>query len=148
MPKPFRPQARAAIVGIGLLALVLNGCGWFSRTKAAPPAAPAPAAAQTSASSPTPVPPPAVPRRPPDGRIATEEILRSLVQGKTTRAEVREAFGAPQEVIVGPATETFLYYRERTSGFISRTTQRVETLTLRFDLKGVLKDFEYRSTGK
>ena len=34
------------------------------------------------------------------------------------------------------------------SGWISRTTERVEMLTIRFDSRGILKDFEYRFAGK
>jgi hypothetical protein len=75
-------------------------------------------------------------------------MLRGLIQGKTTRAEVRALFGVPQEVIMGPGNELFVYYRDRTTGFFSRSTERIESLTVRFDLKGILKDFEYRYTGK
>ena len=77
-----------------------------------------------------------------------EAALKQLVQGKTTKADVRERFGVPQEVVLGPGVETFVYYRERTSGWIRRTTDRVETLTVRFDSQGLLKDFEYRFAGK
>jgi outer membrane protein assembly factor BamE (lipoprotein component of BamABCDE complex) len=96
------------------------------------------------------VPPTPAPtaRKPPAGRIADEETLRGLVQGKTTQAEVRELFGVPREVIMNPAGESFIYYQDRTSGFFTRTTERIESLTVRFDVKGVLKDFEYRYAGK
>jgi hypothetical protein len=70
------------------------------------------------------------------------------VQGKTTKEEVRALFGIPQEIVLSPGIETFLYYRDRTSGLWSRTTERVEMLTIRFDAGGVLKDFEYRHSGK
>lgn len=114
-----------------------------------PPVAPSPAPpASPPAISPAPPPPPTAPHKPAAGRIADEEMLRGLVQGKTTRGEVRELFGVPQEVIMGPGTEMFVYYRDRTSGFFSRSTERIETLTIRFDPKGILKDFEYRYTGK
>lgn len=158
MPRRFQPQRIPAVVGIGLVILALGGCGWFSRSKAKPPEAPAPQAERAPVQTPPPAPPPPAPPpaaapppaspKPADGRIATEEMLRGLVQGKTTKAEVRERFGVPREIIVSPAVETFLYYRDKTSGFFTRTTERIETLTLRFDLKGVLKDFEYRYAGK
>ncbi len=110
----------------------------------APPVAPPPAPPAPSA---PPAPQPA-PRKPPAGRIADQEMLRSLVQGKTTQAEVRELFGVPQEVIMNPAGEAFIYYRDRTSGFFSRSTERIESLTVRFDPKGILRDYEYRYSGK
>jgi hypothetical protein len=74
-------------------------------------------------------------------------MLRELVPGKTTRAEVRTRFGTPNEVVLAPGSETFVYHRDRRAGFLSRTTERVETLTIRFDAGGVLKDFEYRHSG-
>jgi outer membrane protein assembly factor BamE (lipoprotein component of BamABCDE complex) len=104
-----------------------------------PPATPQ----QTPAAAP---PPPQV--RLKDGRIADEEILKKLIQGKTTKDEVRAMFGIPQGVVYSPGMETYIYYREKTSGLISRKTERVESLTLRFDLGGILKDFEYRSSGE
>jgi len=81
-------------------------------------------------------------------QIADEAALKSLVQGKTTRDEVRERFGIPQEIVLSPGLETFIYYRERTFGWISKTSERIEMLTIRFDAQGVLKDFEYRFSGK
>jgi outer membrane protein assembly factor BamE (lipoprotein component of BamABCDE complex) len=83
-----------------------------------------------------------------NARIADEESLKNLIQGKTTKGEVRERFGIPQEVILTPGVETFIYYRDQSTGWLSRTTERVETLTVRFDTRGVLKDFEYRYSGK
>jgi hypothetical protein len=80
--------------------------------------------------------------------IADEESLKNLIQGKTTKADVRERFGVPQEVVVSPGVETFIYYRDRSSGWFSRTMERVEMLTVRFDVNGLLKDFEYRFSGK
>ena len=74
--------------------------------------------------------------------------MRNLVQGRTTKAEVQKQFGIPQEVVLSPGVETFIYYRDKTFGWLSRTTERVETLTIRFDTNGILKDFEYRSSGK
>jgi len=82
------------------------------------------------------------------GQIADEGRLKTLVQGKTTKAEVRELFGIPQEVVLSPGVESFIYYRDQTFGFFSRTTERVEMLTVRFDMRGILKDFEYRHSGK
>jgi len=61
---------------------------------------------------------------------------------------VRERFGVPQEVVFSPGIETFIYHRDRTSGWFTRTTERVEMLTVRFDTQGILKDFEYRLSGK
>ncbi len=145
----------AVVVLVVLLVAGSAGCGLFSRSKPKPPEAaapaPAPAAAPASPAPPPPVVPPAAPvpaPRPAGGRIADEGILGALVQGRTTKAEVRERFGIPQEVVVSPGVETFIYYRDRTSGLISRTTERVEMLTIRFDANGVLRDFEYRYSGK
>jgi outer membrane protein assembly factor BamE (lipoprotein component of BamABCDE complex) len=95
-----------------------------------------------------PPPPPPPPRRPANARIADEESLKGLVQGKTTKADVRNRFGMPQEIVMAPGVETFIYYRDQTSGWLSRTTERVEMLTVRFDQRGILKDFEYRYSGK
>jgi len=54
----------------------------------------------------------------------------------------------PQEVVLSSSIETFIYFRDRTSGLFRRTTERVEMLTVRFDTQGLLKDFEYRFAGK
>jgi outer membrane protein assembly factor BamE (lipoprotein component of BamABCDE complex) len=117
---------------LGLLVVTGTGCGMFSSAKAP---AEAPAA-------------PPVSLREAGAQIADEAALKQLVQGKTTKADVRERFGIPQEVVLGPGVETFVYYRERSSGWVRRTTERVETLTIRFDAQGLLKDFEYRFAGK
>jgi len=135
-------------LAVSLLVFVLalgSGCGIFSGSKepaseVSQPASPPPPA-------PTPATPPPPPR-PTGGKIANEEQLNTLVQGKTTKAEVRELFGIPQEIVLSPGVETFLYFREQTFGFFSRTTERVEMLTVRFDSRGMLKDFEYRYSGK
>jgi hypothetical protein len=165
MRKLFGSRSILILAGIGVLMIFLGGCGWFSRSKAKAPGASAPAesaAPAAAASSPPPpasqprsaaeppqvVPPPSVARKAMGGRIADEEMLRGLTQGKTTKAEVRELFGVPKEVVMGPGVETFIYYRDQTSGWISRSTERVEMLTVRFDAKGLLKDFEYRYSGR
>ncbi len=132
---------------LALLLLPSAGCGLFSGTKeeprgAVPPPPPPPPPTPTPVSSPPP------PHRAAGAQIADEEALRALVQGKTTKDEVRERFGLPQEVVLAPGSETYIYFRDRTSGWISRTTERIEMLTIRFDAKGVLKDFEYRYSGK
>ncbi len=127
-----------------MLVVPASGCGLFSRSNPTPPT-PAP----PTASIPAPVPAPAPPlRRPTGARIADEARLKNLVQGKTTKGEVRGLFGVPQEIVLAPGTETFIYYRDRSFGLLSRTSERVEMLTVRFDASGVLKDFEYRYSGK
>lgn len=145
-----------------LLSPLAAGCGWFRSKTPPPPAAeapppavapsapvaPAPPAAQAPAPPPAPVATPAPTPRPPAGRIADEAILAGLTQGKTTKAEVRELFGVPQEVVLSPGFETFLYYRDRTTGLWPKKVERVEMLTVRFDTAGLLKDFEYRYSGK
>lgn len=139
MPRA-RWMAVPMLVALAAGLLLAAGCKSSPQPGEPPPAAPAPAA--------QPAPAPPVPAaRPKDGRIADEEILKKLVQGRTTKDEVREMFGIPQEVIYSPAAETYVYYRERASGLISRKTERVESLTVRFDLGGRLKDFEYRFSG-
>jgi len=146
-----RSRAIPTLLGIGVLILLLGGCGWFSRSKTKAPDAAAPVESAAPAPQP-PAPrvatPPPAGRKAAGGRIADEEMLRGLAQGKTTKAEVRELFGVPQEVVMGPGIETYVYYQDRTSGWISRRTERVEMLTIRFDAKGVLKDFEYRYSGR
>jgi len=133
-------RAGLVAVALGVLVATGGGCGLFSSTKA-------PSEASSSdASSPPPAPAPSL--REAGAQIADEAALRQLIPGKTTKADVRGQFGVPQEVILGPSVETFVYYRERTSGWIRRTTERSETLTIRFDGQGILKDFEYRFAGK
>ena len=124
--------------------ILIGGCGMFSRATTADPSAGGQAAA---AAAPAP-PPPRPSLREAGARIADEETLKDLVQGKTTKAEVRERFGVPQEVVFSPGIETFVYHRDQTSGWFTRTTERVEMLTVRFDSQGILKDFEYRFSGK
>ncbi len=126
-----------------LLSVPLVGCGLFSRGAKTP--APSEVAVQPTATPAAPVP---VPQRGADGRIADEALLRQLVQGQTTRDQVRDVFGIPQEVVRSPGVETFRYYRDKSSGWIFRSTERVEMLSVRFDDKGVLKDFEYRYSGR
>lgn len=129
------------MVCLASLPTLAAGCGIFSGSKEPD------AGGVYSTSPPVPEPVPAPPR-PVSGQIADEERLKTLVQGKTTKAEVRELFGIPQEVVLSPGVESFIYYREQTFGLFSRTTERVEMLTLRFDMRGILKDFEYRHSGK
>ncbi len=126
-----------------VLSFPVTGCGLFSRGAKSP--APAEITAQPT---PTPAAPIPVPQRGADGRIADEELLKQLVQGKTTKDQVRAVFGIPQEVVRSPGTEIFLYYRDKTSGWLFRSTDRVEMLKVSFDDKGILKDFEYRYSGK
>lgn len=133
-----RGYRRGLLAGVLILIVVADiGCGMFSATKA-PSEAP---------SEPTPAAP-APSLREAGAQIADEAALRQLVPGKTTKADVRGQFGVPQEVVLGPSAETFVYYRQRTSGWLRRTTERSETLTIRFDGQGLLKDFEYRFAGK
>ncbi len=130
------------IVAAGLVGLLLTtgtGCGSSSQSKA-------PAEAPAAAPAPAPTPPPSL--REAGAQIADEASLKQLVPGKTTKAEVRERFGVPQEVLVSANAETFLYFRDKTTGWFTRTTQRIEMLTVRFDAQGLLKDFEYRFAGK
>lgn len=124
-----------AAAALGLLLTAIGGCGTS-------PASKAPDATAT----PAPAPPPSL--REAGAQIADEAALKQLVQGKTTKGEVRDRFGTPQEVVLSPGVETFIYYRDRTSGWFRRTTERIEMLTVRFDMQGVLKDFEYRFAGK
>jgi hypothetical protein len=138
---------------LGLLLVAACGCGTTSGSTAeesAPDAAtqaPAPATSPSaSTAQPAATPPPSL--REAGAQITDEAGLKELVQGKTTKAEVKERFGVPQEIILSPGYETFIYYRERTSGLISKSTERTEMLTVRFDPQGILKDFEYRFSGK
>ncbi len=98
----------------------------------------------TATAAPAPVPAPQPPARR-TGRLASEEMLQELVPGKTTRDEVRERFGTPDEIVFSPGMETFIYRRSR-SGWFSGTAV-VESFSLRFDTAGLLKDFEYRYSG-
>lgn len=131
---------RAVVAGfVCFLLAAVAGCGSSSATKATPEAS-GPAPVPTSA------PPPSL--REAGAQIADEATLKQLVPGKTTKADVRDRFGMPQEVVLSSNTETFIYSRDRTSGWFRRTTERIEMLTVRFDGEGLLKDFEYRFAGK
>ena len=127
----------ASVLGVFLLGGA--ACGMFSTSKEPAEAAPV---------QPAPAPAPPVSLREAGAQIADEAALKELVQGKTTKTDVRERFGVPQEVVLSPGVETFIYYRERTSGLLRRTSERIEILTVRFDSQGLLKDFEYRFAGK
>lgn len=140
-----RVRTTLALAALGVFIAPTAGCGLFSRSKEKPPEVSQPPAPPAPVATPAPPPPPP---RPSGARIADEESLRNLVQGKTTKAEVQERFGIPQEIVLSPGVEMFIYYRDKSSGWFSRTTERVEMLTVRFDTKGVLKDFEYRYSGK
>jgi len=124
---------------VSLLLMAGVGCGTSAQSKS-------PADAPVAAPAPSPAPPPSL--REAGAQIADEAALKELVPGKTTKADVRDRFGVPQEVVLSSATETFIYFRDRTSGLFRRTTERIEMLTVRFDGQGVLKDFEYRFAGK
>jgi hypothetical protein len=134
-----------AVVVLGSLIMPAAGCGLFSSSKEKSPEASQPQTQPLPVATPAPEPPPP---RPSGARIADEEKLQNLVQGKTTKADVQGLFGVPQEIVLSPGIETFIYYRDKSSGWLSRTTERVEMLTVRFDAKGVLKDFEYRYSGQ
>jgi len=146
MKRSFVFQTGLAVAGVSLLVLAVAGCGTSSKSEGTPPPVVA---------APPPTPPPLAypvlappPARRWSEKITEEETLQKLVQGKTTKAEVRELFGIPQEVVLSPGVETFIYYRDKSSGLIFRSTERVEMLTIRFDAEGVLKQFEYRYSGK
>jgi hypothetical protein len=148
-------RRRVAIRGgfLGVALIVAAGCGTVSGSTAPGEARDASADASAPAESPAAPATPPAPTPPPSLReagaqIADEAALKELIQGKTTKAEVRERFGVPQEIVLSPGYETFVYYRERTSGLISKTTERIEMLTVRFDPQGILKDFEYRFSGQ
>ena len=56
--------------------------------------------------------------------------------------------GIPQQIVFSPGIETYIYFRDKSFGFLfSRRTERVESLTVRFDWSGILKEYEYRYSG-
>ena len=136
-----RLRTALTVLVLGILIAPAAGCGLFSRSTEKPPEVSQPSAPALPAAIPAPPPPPP---RPSGARIADEEKLQNLIQGKTTKADVQSLFGIPQEIVFSPGVETFIYFRHKSSGWFSRTTERVEMLTVRFDARGVLKDFEYR----
>jgi hypothetical protein len=138
-------RLRSAVAMVGFCILIMPTAGCSSRSKDQPSEASKPQTPPLPVATPA-APPPAP--RPSGARIADEEKLQNLVQGKTTKAEVQELFGIPQEIVFSPGIETFIYYRDKSAGWFSRTTERVEILTVRFDAKGILKDFEYRYSGQ
>lgn len=140
-----RLRTTLTMVVLGILIAPTAGCGLFSKSKEKPPQVSQPPPPPLPVATPAPPPPPP---RPSGARIADEEKLQNLIQGKTTKADVQGLFGIPQEIVLSPGVETFIYYRNKSFGWFSRTTERVEMLTVRFDTKGVLKDYEYRYSGK
>jgi hypothetical protein len=140
-----RLRTLLAVVSLGILIVPTAGCGLLPNAKESPRVAPPPPPTPLPAATPAPPPPPS---RPSDARLADEGKLQNLIQGKTTKEDVRGLFGIPQEIVLSPSVESFIYYRDKTSGWIFRTSERVEMLTVRFDDKGVLKDFEYRYAGE
>ena len=145
MPNFSQLRTTLAVVVLGSLILPTTGCGLSSSSKNQPSEVSPPQTPALPVPTPAPEPPPP---RSSGARIADEEKLQNLVQGKTTKADVQGLFGIPQEIVVSPGVETFIYYRDKSSGWLSRTTDRVEMLTIRFDTKGILKDFEYRYSGR
>jgi len=140
-----RIRTLPAMVALGILIVSTAGCGLFPSAKESPRVAPPPPPTPLPVATPAPPPPPS---RPAGARFADAEKLQNLIQGKTTKGEVRGLFGIPREIVLSPSVESFIYYRDKTSGWIFRTSERVEMLTVRFDEKGVLKDFEYRYAGE
>ncbi len=145
MPNFNQLRTALAVLVLGSLMLPTAGCGLFSSSKDQLPEVSQPQTPPLPVPTPAPEPPPP---RPSGARIADEEKLQNLVQGKTTKTDVQGLFGIPQEIVLSPGVETFIYYRDKSSGWLSRTTDRVEMLTIRFDTKGILKDFEYRYSGR
>ena len=141
-----RERPRVAVIGLAVLLVVAAGaCKSSPKPGDSAAAAPPPAAAPQPAPAPAPIVPQAQLK---DGRIADEEILKRLVRDKTTKQEVREMFGIPQQVVFSPGIETYIYARDKSFGFLfSHRTERVESLTIRFDGSGILKEFEYRYSG-
>jgi hypothetical protein len=141
-----RENPRAAVLGLAAL-LVVASAACKSSPKPAEPAAAAPPPAAVPQPVPAPAPPvPQVHLK--DGRIADEEVLKRLVRDKTTKEEVREMFGVPQQIVFAPGTETYIYARDKSFGFLfSRRTERVESLTIRFNWSGILQGYEYRYSG-
>lgn len=138
-------RSMRAVVCLAVLTALTAGCGTSSGSKESDSGVVQPATSPGPTPTPTTPPPPP---RPTTGQLADEVRLKTLVQGKTTKAEVRELFGIPQEIVVSPGVESFIYYRDQAVGLFTRATERVEMLTVRFDAQGLLKDFEYRYSGK
>lgn len=145
MTIPPRIRSRLALAALAILIPLVAGCGLSSGSKESPREVPPPPRPPLPAAVPAPPPPPP---RAAGARIADEKKLQNLIQGKTTKAEVQALFGIPQEIVLSPGGESFIYYRDEISGWLFRTTERVETLTIRFEANGILKDFEYRYAGK
>ena len=141
-----RRRPRAAVIG---LAVLLAAAAWACKSSPKPAEPPAAAVPPPATLEPTPAPPPIVPQvQLKDGRIADEAVLKRLVRDKTTKQEVREMFGIPQQIVFSPGIETYIYARDKSFGFLfSRRTERVESLTVRFDGSGILKEYEYRYSG-
>jgi outer membrane protein assembly factor BamE (lipoprotein component of BamABCDE complex) len=138
---------------LGTLFGTLAACSLFSSSKQSEPVtqptpAPATQAQAGQVASTQAAPPPTASLRERGAQIADEAMLKALVQGQTSKADVREIFGVPQEIVLSPGIETYLYIREKSVGWISKACERTEMLTVRFDPNGVLKEYEYRFAGK
>lgn len=66
-----------------------------------------------------------------------------LEMGATTRAEVREMFGAPWRMGVEDGQETWTYALYRYSAF---APARTRDLVVRFDASGVVRSYSFNST--
>ena len=69
--------------------------------------------------------------------------VKSIVNGKTTKDQVRATFGAPYQTGIEDGMETWTYYRIRYRG--PKKTQSKE-LHISFDKQGVVDSYSFTST--
>ena len=77
------------------------------------------------------------------GRDFPSDPVRSIVNGTTTREDIRSAFGQPYQTGIEDGMETWTYYRIRYRG--PKKTQSKE-LHITFDRQGVVDSYSFTST--
>ncbi|MCH2547617.1 MAG: outer membrane protein assembly factor BamE [Alphaproteobacteria bacterium] len=78
------------------------------------------------------------------GYIATKPVAESIVEGKTTRAEVRELLGSPSTVSSYPPETWYYISRERqTVAFLAPKLKKQKVAQIEFDADGRVSKFEH-----
>jgi len=77
------------------------------------------------------------------GRDFPTDQVRSIENGRTTRQEIRSAFGEPYQTGVEDGLETWTYYRIR---YRASGSARSKELHLTFDEQGVVRSHSFTST--
>ena len=77
------------------------------------------------------------------GRDFPADPVKSIVNGKTTKEDVRQMFGAPYQTGIEDGRESWTYYRIRHRG-AGRTESK--ELHIVFDKKGLVESYSFSET--